>query len=40
MSDSVKTILFATVLCLVCSLLLTSAATGLQIRMRRRIPNV
>jgi Na+-transporting NADH:ubiquinone oxidoreductase subunit C len=30
MSDSVKTILFATVLCLVCSLLLTTAATGLK----------
>jgi len=29
MSDGVKTILFATVLCLVCSLLLTMASTGL-----------
>lgn len=29
MSDGVKTILFATVLCLVCSLLLTIASTGL-----------
>lgn len=29
MSDGVKTILFATVLCLVCSLLLTAASTGL-----------
>jgi Na+-transporting NADH:ubiquinone oxidoreductase subunit C len=29
MSDGVKTILFATVLCLVCSLLLTLASTGL-----------
>ena len=30
MSDGVKTIVFATVLCLVCSLLLTMAATGLK----------
>ncbi len=30
MSDGVKTILFATVLCLVCSLLLTMASTGLK----------
>jgi Na+-transporting NADH:ubiquinone oxidoreductase subunit C len=34
MSDSVKTILFATVLCLVCSLLLTTAATGLKVYQR------
>lgn len=34
MSDSVKTILFATALCLVCSLLLTSAATGLKVFQR------
>jgi len=34
MSDSVKTILFATALCLVCSLLLTTAATGLKVFQR------
>jgi Na+-transporting NADH:ubiquinone oxidoreductase subunit C len=34
MSDSVKTILFATGLCLVCSLLLTMAATGLKAYQR------
>jgi len=34
MSDSVKTILFATGLCLVCSLLLTTAATGLKVFQR------
>ena len=34
MSDSVKTILFATGLCLVCSMLLTLAATGLKAYQR------
>ena len=34
MSDGVKTILFATVLCLVCSLLLTMASTGLKAYQR------
>ncbi len=37
MSDTVKSVVFAAVLCVVCSTLLTAASTGLEIRQQKNI---